>query len=39
MFDIIRKTWKGTKTKMEGVTEQHLPKTEDSIFGPAGDII
>ena len=28
--DIIRKTWKGMdRTKMEGETEWHLPKTGD----------
>ena len=25
------------QTKMEGVTERHLPKTDDSVVGPAGE--
>ena len=26
------------QTKMEGMTEWHLPKTDDSVVGPAGDM-
>ena len=32
------KTWKGMKeTKMEGVTEWHLPKTDESVVQPTGE--
>ena len=38
LCDIIRKTWKCRKqTKMEGVTERHLPKTDESVVRPAGE--
>ena len=34
----IRKTWKGMKqTKMEGMTERHLPKTDDSVVWPVSE--
>ena len=37
--DIIRKNIERHETKMEGVRERHLPKTDNSVIRPTGEHI